>query len=318
MIRPMLGPSVTVVLPTHNRAGSHLPAALATALGQRDVDLEVLVVDDGSSDHTGTLLAEQPDPRLRSVRHDTPEGVARARNRGVAEATGEWVAFLDDDDLWAPDKLRRQLDAAMAAGAGWAWTGGIAIDLARHPIRALAARPPEGMHRRLLAENVITCPSMVAARTDLARDVGGFDPAFQVFADWDLWIRLAAAAPGAASPEPLVGYVEHSENMWAGSRDPEQGREELELLSAKHGEAARRAGFEFGYKLRTRWAASRHRLSGRRLAAAGTYLRGGLRHRSGGDVVRAAGALLGDDAWSRARGRRFGPAELPAWLRDGP
>lgn len=308
-------PLVSVVLPTHNRAGTYLPGALATALAQEDVAMELVVVDDGSSDATGELLASQNDERLRVVRHEQPQGVSRARNRGIEEARGAWVALLDDDDLWAPQKLHRQVEEAARAGAGWTWTGGIAIAADHRPLRALAARPAEGMHRRLLAENVIACPSMVAARTDLVRDLGGFDPSFQAFADWDLWIRLAAAAPGAACREPLVAYVEHSSNMWAGSRDPESGRSELQLLAAKHAEAARTAGFEFGHKLSTRWAASRRRLSGQRLGAAATYLRGGLRHRSGGDLVRAAGTLLGENAWARARGRQFGAAELPDWLR---
>ena len=94
-------PEVTVVVPTRNRA-SMLEQALRSVAGQRDVDLEAVVVDDGSTDDTQAVIAAMGDRRLRLIRHQRPQGVSTARNRGVADARGHWVAFLDDDDLWAP------------------------------------------------------------------------------------------------------------------------------------------------------------------------------------------------------------------------
>src|ERR671931_448444 len=116
-------PEVTVVVPTHGRWDLLSTAALPASLGQEGVDLEVVVVDDGSTDATAEGLARIEDPRLRVVRHDRPHGVAQARNAGIAAARGEWVALLDDDDLWAPWKLRAQLDAAVAERAVFAYGG---------------------------------------------------------------------------------------------------------------------------------------------------------------------------------------------------
>src|SRR5690349_9916448 len=98
-------PEVTVVVPTRDRH-ARLAATLAGVLRQRDVDLEVVVVDEASSPPVGASA----DPRVRVLRHDEPQGVARARNAGLSAAQGAWVAFCDDDDLWGPEKLRRQLD----------------------------------------------------------------------------------------------------------------------------------------------------------------------------------------------------------------
>src|SRR5918993_3753166 len=118
--------SISVVVPTRNRSDL-LAVTLRSVLRQRDVDLEVIVVDEASTDDTARMLAAVGDPRVRSIRHQTPQGVSTARNHGAAEARGEWVAFTDDDDLWAPDKLARQLHAAQVAGRDWAYTGSVNI-----------------------------------------------------------------------------------------------------------------------------------------------------------------------------------------------
>src|SRR5262245_16886500 len=118
---PILGvmPLVSVVIPTRNRA-SLLERTLRSVLAQRMGDLEVVVVDDGSTDDT-TSVAGAADVRVAVVRNQTPEGVSAARNRGIAAARGSWIAFCDDDDLWSPEKLTLQLDAAQRAGAHWVY-----------------------------------------------------------------------------------------------------------------------------------------------------------------------------------------------------
>ena len=134
---------VTVVVPTRNRA-SMLGQALRSVAAQHEVDLEAGVVDDGSTDATAALVSSMGDRRLRLIRHQRPRGVSVARNRGVAEARGRWVAFLDDDDLWAPDKLSRQLAAAERDGRGWAVTGAVSVD---EGLRVLAGEPPPAPER---------------------------------------------------------------------------------------------------------------------------------------------------------------------------
>ena len=106
-------PAVSVVIPTRDR-WPLLATTLASALGQDGVALEVVVVDDGSAT-AAPVVPPFDDPRVRIARNDRSLGVAGARNRGIEAARGEWIAFLDDDDVWAPAKLRRQLDAATAA-----------------------------------------------------------------------------------------------------------------------------------------------------------------------------------------------------------
>src|SRR6266487_2827744 len=106
---------VSVVLPTRNRS-SMLMQALSSALGQEDVRVEVIVIDEGSSDDTPERLERIEDERLSVLRHDPAKGVAPARNAAIARANGEWIAFLDDDDLWAPQNLRTQLAAAGQGG----------------------------------------------------------------------------------------------------------------------------------------------------------------------------------------------------------
>src|SRR6266542_1529901 len=105
---------VSVVIPTRGRV-DFLSCAVGAALGQQGVNVEVVVVDDASPDGTASWVAKQREDRLRLVRQDTQRGVSAARNSGVQAARGTWVAFLDDDDAWAPDKLESQLSAATTA-----------------------------------------------------------------------------------------------------------------------------------------------------------------------------------------------------------
>src|ERR1044071_6101497 len=102
---------VSVIVPTRNRS-SLLSKTLRTVLRQQDVELEVIVVDEASTDGTAALLATLGDARVRVIHHDRPRGVSAARNHGADEARGEWLAFIDDDGLWAPDKLAQQINAA--------------------------------------------------------------------------------------------------------------------------------------------------------------------------------------------------------------
>src|SRR5262249_13690716 len=115
-------PEISVVIPTHNRWSLLSTGALASALCQEDVRHEVIVVDDGSSDETPDRLSKIKRAGLQVLRHKRPLGVAVARNAGIASARGEWVAFLDDDDFWAPRKLRSQLDTAAATRASFVYS----------------------------------------------------------------------------------------------------------------------------------------------------------------------------------------------------
>src|SRR5829696_8802993 len=126
--RPM-GDGVSVVIPSRDRAHIVVDTVRLT-LGQRGVEFEVIVVDDGSRDGTAEALEALDDPRVVVLRNAINRGVAHARNRGIEQAAHPWIAFLDDDDRWSPDKLRAQLDGAVAEAADFVYTAGLAVSAA--------------------------------------------------------------------------------------------------------------------------------------------------------------------------------------------
>jgi glycosyltransferase involved in cell wall biosynthesis len=225
------GPEVSVVIPTRNRRRL-LSLALASVLDQRDVRLEVIVVDEASTDDTIPMIGSIADPRLRLVRHDTPRGKAAARNRGIAEAQGEWVAFLDDDDLWAADKLLLQLRALRATGRTWAYTGAVNITEDHRILGGAPPRAPDDVAQTLHRVNGVPggCSSVVARRDSLPAE--GFDGQYRLCEDWDLWIRLARTGLPAYVPKPLVGYRVHSGNS---SIDTAQFLIELGIIEQRYG-----------------------------------------------------------------------------------
>lgn len=302
-----------MAIPTRNR-WPLLVRTLRTALAQ-DVALEVVIVDDASGDETGAPGGTGGSPRTHSPPRSL-QGAAHSRNHGIAVACAPWIAFLDADDLWAPDKLRRQLAVARAVGAGWCWSAYVAVDASLRPMYLSPAAPSKDLARRLLRENLVSGPSGVTARTDLLRALGGFDPALRGTEDWELWIRLAANAQGASVAEVLWAYVEHGGNMLGGAPSVEAQRSDFERLAAKHGAAAERLGLRFGGIGWTGWVASRHRHAGRRFRAAATYLRGAVSDRSPAQLARAVLALGGEGIWQRVRARVVGPPDAPAWLAE--
>ena len=115
------------MIPTHNRRAM-LMQAIASVRGQTVTNLEIIVVDDGSDDDTMSTVESLGDARVVVIRSTTAKGVSDARNRGIAAATGEWIAFLDDDDVWSPGKLERQIGAARADARDWAFSGSVTVD----------------------------------------------------------------------------------------------------------------------------------------------------------------------------------------------
>jgi glycosyltransferase involved in cell wall biosynthesis len=205
----MMAPEVSVIVPTHERRGL-LALTLRTVLWQQEVDLELIVVDDGSTDGTAEAVAGLGDRRIRVVRHDTPLGVSTARNDGIDVARGRWVAFLDDDDLWAPNKLAAQLAGVARSGAIWSYTGDVKID---DQDRIIGGRPPPSpseVMATLPSWNLVPggCSSVMADRSTVV-SIGGFDRQLVNLADWDLWIRLGRKGRPDHVAEPLVAYRLH-------------------------------------------------------------------------------------------------------------
>jgi len=295
----LTNPAVSVVIPTHNR-WDRLPTTVAGVLAQQGVEVEVIVVDDASDSPAPEGLHPLDDPRVRLVREETNAGQAHARNRGLGEARGEWTAFLDDDDYWAPDKLRLQLQAARERDAVYVYAAALIVDADLRPIQVIEPPDPDTLARRLLGGNIIPAgASNVVARTELVRELGGFDEELSQLSDWDLWIRIANTGRGASCPEVLMAYVHHPGGAALNDRrDPLAELDRLwqrhRPLGAAHGGQIDRVGF-------TRWAAGRMRHGGQPVMARRLYARSGWRYRNPGNLARAAGMAVGERAMGRVR-----------------
>jgi glycosyltransferase involved in cell wall biosynthesis len=197
---------VTTVIPAYN-AASYVRDAIESALAQVGVEQEIIVVDDGSTDDTARIVGEYGE-YVRLVRQRNG-GLPNARNRGCLEAKGDWLAFLDADDMWLPDKLRLQL-AALGETGEICFTGCENFgDVDR--VGRFVSPPPERFFqepfRHLLAGNCITASS-VLIRADVFARLGRFDEALVLGCeDWDLWLRHARAGGRFDYvPQPLVRY----------------------------------------------------------------------------------------------------------------
>jgi glycosyltransferase involved in cell wall biosynthesis len=315
-------PEISVVIPTRSR-WRLLGRTLEGALRQADVEHEVVVVDDASTDETFHRLHDLDEPRLRVVRHETSRHLPAARNSGIAAARGEWIAFLDDDDLWSPGKLRALLDATQARGAVFAYSAAVAIGPEGAILETWPAPDAENVFNLLLRGNWIPAgASNTIARAEVVRRLGGFDEDLRHFADWDMWIRLSAAGRAAAYPEPLVAYVVHSENMVL--VDSRAVVREFVRFVAKHRRLAETYGVtpdrvvpdRMGAR---RWLAWAHARAGRRLRATAWFLSAALRPSPYGrrrTVTDAGRALLGGVPRERRPVIEEEAIRAAGWLAD--
>ncbi|HEV7264441.1 MAG TPA: glycosyltransferase [Falsiroseomonas sp.] len=199
-------PLVSVVVPTFNRA-SLLARALESVLAQSYGHFEVLVVDDASTDNTAEVVAAFGDRRLRYLRQPRNAGVAMARNRGLAEAKGALIAFLDSDDEWAPEKLARQvaLMRRRPDRVGLVYTGVLEYGAGGDRIERIPDQRGD-LWREMLHRNVMTSASGVMIRREVAETVGGFDPGLPAIEDYEYWARIARFYEFDCVPEPLAIY----------------------------------------------------------------------------------------------------------------
>lgn len=202
-------PKVTVIIATYN-AIAYLPSTVDSVIQQTFTDFEVLIVDDGSTDETVEWVSKLVDPRVRLI-SQANQGVAVARNQGIMGAQGEYVAFLDADDLWEPTKLEKQVKCLEEnPQVGLVNTSIVNIDEQGKPLGAVNASDIEGnVLKYIVEENLILCGSAPMVRRSCLEAVQGFDQKLMSAEDWDLWIRLAARYDFAVVREPLVLYRQH-------------------------------------------------------------------------------------------------------------
>ena len=199
----MAAPAVSVLMGVRDGA-AWISRAIASVLGQTLTDLELVVVDDGSTDATAALLAGVRDPRL-VIERQARAGLTAALNRALGRARAPLIARLDADDVALPTRLERQ--RAFLQGhpeVGLLGTAARVVDEAGRDVEI--TRPPEddlGIRRALIRRNPFVHSSVMARRA-LVVSVGGYDLSFPVAQDYDLWLRLSAATRMANLSEPLV------------------------------------------------------------------------------------------------------------------
>jgi glycosyltransferase involved in cell wall biosynthesis len=208
----MIRPKVTVVIPAYN-AIRYLPETMETALGQSFTDFEVLVINDGSTDSTPEWVSAVTDKRVRMVSQEN-KGLAGARNAGVIHALGEYIAFLDADDLWEPTKLEKQvrcLDENSSVGLVYTWTA-LADKDGKFTGRVIASHAEGNVWQQLTEFNIIGCGSTPLIRRSCFDELGLFYEQVSPSDDWDMWLRIANKFDFKVIKEPLIRYRQHSNN----------------------------------------------------------------------------------------------------------
>lgn len=205
-------PKVTVVIPAYN-AMRYLPETMETALAQTFTDFEVLVVNDGSTDNTAEWVSQVTDPRVRIVSQEN-KGLAGARNTGIAHAKGEYIAYLDADDLWEPTKLEKQvrcLDENPEVGLVYTWTA-LADQYGKSTGRVISSHAEGNVWQELIEFNMVCCGSTPLIRRSCFDVVGLFSPDVSPSDDWDMWLRIANKFSFGVVKEALIRYRQHPSN----------------------------------------------------------------------------------------------------------
>ncbi len=205
-------PLVSVIIPNYNYV-SYVSEAIDSVLAQDYPNLEIIVVDDGSSDNSRSVI-ESYGGDVKGVFQQN-QGVAATRNNGVAACNGEFVAFLDADDAWMPTKLSRQIEKFADAHVGLVHVGVAEIDGSGAVVgENIAGREGKVAHDLLLLRPVILGGgSGVMIRRRIFDEIGGFDTRLSTSADWELYYRIASRCEVAFVPEALVRYRFHGSNM---------------------------------------------------------------------------------------------------------
>lgn len=206
-------PTISVIIPAYNAENTILET-IKSVRQQTFSDFEIIIINDGSTDRTLELLENIEDNRLKIFSYENG-GLSVARNRGISQASGEYIAFLDADDLWTPDKLELQLKALQQhseAGVAYSWTYYMNEQgTSSHPG---ISRFFEGdVRANLLVNNFIASGSNPLIRRQAIKSVGDFDSTCAGCADWDYWLRLSAKWHFVVVPKHQIFYRQSSGSM---------------------------------------------------------------------------------------------------------
>lgn len=224
-------PLVTVVIPAYN-ARLFVADAVRSVLEQTYAHLECIVVDDGSTDGTDEAVAKLGE-RVRTIRKRNG-GVSSARNAGARAGSGDYLAFLDADDLWRPEKIDRQIRLAVQrSGLGLVYTGVLVVDEALRPLGERRPAPPDIALRNMLLLRQPSIPAIASTAlipTSVFRSLSGFDERLSTSADYDLACRIALRFPVERLDEALALYRIHGAQM---HRDPQALEHDMRIVHQK-------------------------------------------------------------------------------------
>jgi glycosyltransferase involved in cell wall biosynthesis len=221
-------PKVTVIIPTFNRA-TIVGRAIRSVLAQTCQDWELIVIDDCSTDGTEQAVTSFSDPRIKYIRQDRNRGAGAARNTGIRGARGEYVAFLDDDDEWLPEKLQKELEVFRHSDpeVGLVYSGKIILD-ERGKVLDLRVETKSGwVHEALLDRHFIGTCSRVMIKKQVLDRVAGFDETLPSCQDLDLWLRVAKVCKVAPVPFCLVRRHMGSDQISANLKNICEGWEQI-------------------------------------------------------------------------------------------
>jgi len=206
-----VNPPISVIIPSYN-AEKTILETIESVLKQTYTNFELILINDGSTDQTLELLNKIKDERLKIFSFEN-SGLPTSRNRGIDLSSGEFITFIDADDLWTPDKLDKQFEALKNhpdAGVAYSWT--VSIDESGNLLNIMEAHHFEGdIYPQLLVRCFIASGSNVMIRRECINSVGLFDPDLESAADWDYWIRLSIKWPFVLVPRYQVLY-----RTWSG------------------------------------------------------------------------------------------------------
>lgn len=198
--------TISVVVPAYN-SQSTIIETINSVLEQTFTDFELIVINDGSTDRTLELLSEVKDARLKVYSYPNG-GLPAARNQGIVRARGEFISFIDADDLWTSDKLELQLQALQKnpqAGVAYSWT--ICMGNNGNSFHPGVSESFQGnVYPNLLVGNFIASGSNVLIRKEAIESVGNFDESLKSCEDWDYWLRLAPKWEFVVVPKPQIIY----------------------------------------------------------------------------------------------------------------
>jgi glycosyltransferase involved in cell wall biosynthesis len=205
-------PKISIIIPAYN-AMSYLPETLVSVFKQTFTDFEILIINDGSSDHIVEWVSQITDSRVRLI-SQANQGVSAARNTGISNSQGKYIAFIDADDLWEPTKLEKQvncLEANPTVGLVYTWTA--FIDKFSKPTGVSIVSHAEGnVWQEIVVRDMISTGSCTMIRAECFNKVGLFDSDLCIGEDRDMWTRIAACYPFAVIKEPLTLYRRHPQN----------------------------------------------------------------------------------------------------------